>query len=89
MPYVGLDVHQRSTAVCVLEENGTEREHRNMKGPRSNTVEWLRGLEEPFMVCYEASCGYGWLHDQLDPIAVRVVVAHPAQLGSVCQRAHF
>ncbi len=80
MLYVGLDVHQRSTAVCVLEENGAEREHRNVKGHPSNTVEWLRGLGEPFAVCYEASCGYGWLHDRLHPIAAKVVVAHPAQL---------
>ena len=80
MLYVGLDVHQSSTAVCVLEAEGSEREHRNVKGHPSKAVEWLRNLGEPFQVCYEASCGYGWLHDQLSPIAARVVVAHPAQL---------
>jgi hypothetical protein len=35
MLYVGLDVHpppKRSTAVCVLDELGREREHRNVKG---------------------------------------------------------
>jgi transposase len=43
-------------------------------------VERLRHLPESFEVCYEASCGYGWLYDQLKPIAARVVVAHPGQL---------
>jgi transposase len=34
----------------------------------------------PFAVCYEASCGYGYLHDRLARRAQRVVVAHPGQL---------
>ena len=40
----------------------------------------LKGLKRPFSICYEASCGYGHIHDQLRPIAKRVVVAHPGQL---------
>lgn len=35
MQYVGLDVHQRSTAVYELDELGREREHRNLKSTRS------------------------------------------------------
>jgi transposase len=31
-------------------------------------------------VCYEASCGYGHYHDLLQPLAARVLVAHPGQL---------
>jgi hypothetical protein len=50
--------HKRSTAVCVLDELGREREHRNVKGHPRMTVEFLRGLQEPLAVCYEASCGY-------------------------------
>ncbi len=47
---------------------------------------WDKGLRtlaespEPFSVCYEASCGYGYLHDALAPVAHRVTVAHPGQL---------
>src|SRR5262249_23720354 len=33
-----------------------------------------------FEVCYEASCGYGHYHDLLQPLAARVLVAHPGQL---------
>jgi transposase len=31
-------------------------------------------------VCYEASCGYGYLYDMLRQVAQRVVAAHPGQL---------
>jgi transposase len=64
----------------VLDELGREREHLNVKGHPRMTVEFLRGLQEPFEVCYEASCGYGWLYEQLRPIAARVIVAHPFHL---------
>src|SRR5262249_43678161 len=40
----------------------------------------LRGLPDRFEVCYEASCGYGHYHDLLQPLAARVLVAHPGQL---------
>jgi len=37
-------------------------------------------VPKPFAICYEASCGYGYLHDQLARRAERVTVAHPGQL---------
>src|SRR6516164_1450031 len=40
----------------------------------------LKGLPDRFEVCYEASCGYGYYHDLLQPLAARVLVAHPGQL---------
>lgn len=43
-------------------------------------IDRLRELAEPFEVCFEASCGYGWLYDRLKSVAARVLVAHPGQL---------
>jgi hypothetical protein len=40
----------------------------------------LKGLPDRFEVCYEASCGYGHYHDLLQPLAARVLVAHPGRL---------
>ena len=51
-----------------------------IRGPWPNLVEWLKGLEEPFGVCYEASCGYGPLHDALSRLAHQIQVAHPGHL---------
>jgi len=31
-------------------------------------------------VCFEASCGYGYLHDLFGELAARVAVAHPGHL---------
>lgn len=80
MLYVGADVHLRSSVVCILDENGREIKTRSIRGGWKNLVEVLRGLKEPFAVCYEASCGYGVLYDALKGVAHRVTVAHPGQL---------
>lgn len=77
---VGLDVHQALTVACVLDEHGKEIETRTIRGGWESTVAWLAGLRERAQVCFEASIGYGPLHDGLSRIAERVVVAHPGQV---------
>jgi len=80
MLYVGLDVHQRLSVMCILDKNGKVVKRMTIRGHRSKVVEEVGKLGERFAVCYEASCGYGWLHDCLRHVASRVVVAHPGQL---------
>jgi len=77
---IGLDVHQSSSSVCILNEDGKVVKQIKIRGKWSKMLSFLRDLKHSFAVCYEASCGYGYLHDQLQRIAQRVVVAHPAQL---------
>ena len=79
MFYVGLDIHQKRIAICVLSETGQIIRRAQVR----NIDEMMRILEalpDRFAVCYEASCGYGHYHDLLSPIAARVTVAHPGRL---------
>lgn len=80
MLYVGLDTHHRMSAVSILNEFGKKEKTSIIKGHISKTIQALEELPRPFAVCYEASNGYGYLHDRLSRIADRVVVAHPGQL---------
>jgi len=77
---IGLDVHQASTAVCILDENGNRVKRFTHHGHPRELVKVLRALDEPFQVAFEASCGSGTLCDLLTPIAERVVVAHAGHL---------
>src|SRR5262245_16240522 len=76
---VGLDIHDKRIAICVLGETG-----QIVRRAQVRTIdEMMRNLEalpDRFAVCYEASCGYGHYHDLLGPIAARVTVAHPGRL---------
>lgn len=80
MLYVGLDVHSRQSSLCILNSSGGMVNRIQLKGPRSAVVDRLRQLDEPFSLCYEASCGYGHLYEQVRPLARHVVVAHPGKL---------
>jgi len=80
MLYVGLDVHSRQSSLCILNSAGGTVNEIQIKGPRAGIVDRLRQLNEPFRVCYEASCGYGHLYEALRPLAQHVAVAHPGKL---------
>jgi transposase len=79
MLYVGLDIHVKHISVCVLNEEGRFL-HRTRVRTIDEMMRILEALSDRFEVCYEASCGYGYFHDLLRPLAARVVVAHPGQL---------
>src|SRR5919206_3280040 len=79
MLYVGLDLHTKHIALCVLSETGQVVQRARVRG-LEEMVRLLKGLPDRFEVCYEASCGYGHYHDLLKPLAARVLVAHPGQL---------
>jgi len=81
MLYVGLDVHWKTSSVCILDQNGRQVKAETVRGGWQELKKWFRKeFTQPFAVCYEASCGYGHLHDFLRPRAARVVVAHPGHL---------
>ena len=79
MLYVGLDIHTRHIALCVLSETGQVVQRARVRGIEE-MLRLLKGLPDRFEVCFEASCGYGHYHDLLQPLAARVLVAHPGQL---------
>jgi transposase len=79
MLHVGLDVHERLTAVHVLDANGKKSNSFTFKGHWTGVIGRLKELPRPFAVCFEASTGYGYLYDALRPLAKRVAVAHPGK----------
>jgi transposase len=82
MFYVGLDVHARRIAGCVLNADGKRIKEFELPGDVSRLLVELQLLKERCQVCYEASCGYGYLFDRLAklPNVTRIAVAHPGQL---------
>lgn len=79
MFHVGLDIHTKHISICALSETG-QVAHRSRVRSIEEMLQMLKGLPDRFEVCYEASCGYGHYHDLLQPLAARVLVAHPGQL---------
>ena len=80
MYYVGLDVHQKKSSVCMLDDHGRKVKEFTVLGGPDRLVEELARLPRPLAVCFEASTGCGWLMDRIAPLAQRVEVAHPGQV---------
>src|SRR5205807_3406755 len=80
--YVGLDAHQKRSSLCILNEDGKVVKQEQVNGPWPRVVDRLAKLDQPFRLCFEASCGYGYLYDRIAklPMASQVTVAHPGQL---------
>jgi len=78
---VGLDVGDNCSSVEILDEHGKHFKHLEVKGRWPVLLEKIdKEVPKPFAICFEASCGYGHLHDRLSKLAQRVEVAHPGQL---------
>src|SRR5687767_15307156 len=81
MHYVGLDVHARRSSLCILDAAGKAVKQLEVRGGWPVLLERVeREVPRPFSVCFEASCGYGYLHGRLSAMAHSVAVAHPGQL---------
>ena len=80
MYYVGLDVHYRTSTYCILNADGRELKCETIRGHWPKLLDRLAALKKPWAVCFEATCGYGYLYRELSRIASGVIVAHPAQL---------
>lgn len=85
---VGIDAHHRYYAMCVLDEHGKTVKEHTLRGGVEDVASWVASLKKPARVCYEASLGYGELHDALSEVMVKgspthVQVAHPGHLRAI------
>jgi len=83
MLHIGLDVHWKTTTVCILNANGKKVKTKKINGHWDKVMAFLKAeVAEPCQVVFEASCGYGVLYDQLMALrqVQRVYMAHPGQL---------
>jgi transposase len=80
MCYVGLDVHYRTSTYCILDDTGREVACETLRGHWPKLLEHLSQVAKPWSICFEATCGYGYLYRELSKMGARVVVAHPGQL---------
>jgi transposase len=82
---IGIDAHDRLYVMCVLDGNGKVAREHTVRGGVAEVAAWIKTLGGRARVCYEASLGYGMLHDALSGVGVEVQVAHPAHLRAIWQ----
>jgi len=88
MNYIGIDLHKRIIVVCVMND---KREVVNRKRFSNDQLEEMKKYfrsQTPFEAVFEATAAYDWFYALLEPLAERLVLAHPKKLRIIAESTH-
>ena len=83
--YVGVDLHKKLIVICVVDQD--RRVVSTARFTNSDTTRltaWLQALGE-FELVLEATASYEWFFKLVEPLARRVVLAHPRKLRIIAE----
>lgn len=72
--YVGFDVHQQTTVICVREESSRIIGRHILATEEASILGFVRGMRGTIHVALEEGTQAQWLHDLLEPEVQRVIV---------------
>jgi transposase len=75
--YIGMDVHQATISVAVLDGRGKLIMECILETKAATILEFLRGLRGSLSVTFEEGTSAAWLHDLLKPHVTNLVVCDP------------
>ena len=75
--YIGLDVHQATISVAVMDPRGKVVMESILETKASTILEFLAGLRGTLWVTFEEGTWAAWLYDLLKPHVAKLVVCNP------------
>src|SRR4249920_534452 len=75
--YIGLDVHQATISVAVMDAQGKLIMECLLETKAATIVEFIQGLQGTLWLTFEEGTSAAWLHDLLKPHVSRLVVCDP------------
>src|SRR5271169_3190358 len=75
--YIGMDVHQATISVAVMDSNGKLIMECIVETKACTILEFLQGLQGSLSVTFEEGTSAAWLHDLLKPHVSHLVVCDP------------
>ena len=75
--YIGLDVHQATISVAVLDSQGKVVMESILETKASTILEFLAGLRGTLLLTFEEGTWAAWLYDLLKPHVAKLVVCNP------------
>lgn len=85
MKYVGIDLHKKTISIWVVNQERKKLDHKRLYClPVETIVEYFRTLGE-FEAVVEATASYEWLVRLIEPLAKRVILAHPGKLRVIAE----
>ena len=90
MNFVGVDLHKHSISVCTMVQAGGTRQvaaRRRFRCEDEEQIQMFFAELGPFEVVVEATASYEWFVRLVEPLARRVVLAHPKKLRVIAESA--
>src|SRR5246127_3857128 len=75
--YIGLDVHQATISVAVMDSQGKLIMESILETKASTILEFLAGLRGTLSLTFEEGTWAAWLYDLLKPHVTKAVVCNP------------
>ena len=85
MLYVGIDLHKKTIMLCAVNQAREVVKRQNCCCvEKERILSFFRALG-PFQAVVEATASYEWLWQLLEPVAARLVLAHPKKLRVIAE----
>jgi hypothetical protein len=81
--YCGIDLHTRKMYVCILDEKGEIREHRNMKTDRDAFLKAIAPFREDIVVAVECIFTWYWVADLCHNEGIPFVLGHALYMKAI------
>ena len=85
MHFIGVDLNKKSITVCVMDEKQSVVARKTLPCEEPDQiVEFFRRFR-PFQVVVEATASYPWFVELVEPLAEKIVLAHPKKLRVIAE----
>jgi transposase len=81
--YCGIDLHERTMYVCIVDQEGKIRYHRNIKTSREEFLGAVAPYREDIIVGVESTYAWYWLADLCEDEGIPFVLGHALYLKAV------
>jgi transposase len=81
--YCGIDLHARSMYLCILNQDGEIREHRNMKAAPDPFLKAIAPYRADLVVCVECIFTWYWLADLCAREGIPFVLGHALYMKAI------
>src|ERR1700732_5632709 len=81
--YIGLDVHQATISVAVLDSAGNLVREAILETKAETILQFIHGLRGSLHVTFDEGNCAAWLHDLLKPHVAQVLVCDPRKLAEL------
>lgn len=85
MVYVGIDLHKKTITLCVVNQAREIVTRQTFYCCEKERILRFFSVLGPFQAVVEATASYEWLWQMLEPLAQRLVLAHPKKLRVIAE----